>query len=63
MMSAFEQRGVDRMADAAIRFANRVAELEEALQWIAKSCDVRIHRLSLFDEIGDRARKALGPDK
>jgi uncharacterized small protein (DUF1192 family) len=32
MMSAFEQRGVERMVDAAIRFANRIVELEEKVK-------------------------------
>ena len=27
-MNAIEQRGIERMTDAAIRFANRIAELE-----------------------------------
>ena len=37
----------------------RIVQLERALRWIVKSCDVRIHRVSLFYEIQDRARMAL----
>jgi len=49
-----------RRFDAALK---RIEALEAALQWIVKSCDVRIHRLSLFDEIQDRARAALAPEQ
>ena len=39
--------------------ADRIDALETALQGIIKMCDVRIHRLSLFDEIQHHARAAL----
>ena len=41
------------------RYRTRIDELETALQWIVKTCDVRVHRISLFDEIQERARVAL----
>ena len=47
------------MGDAAAR----TEKLEAALRWIDKTCDVRIHRLSLFDEIQRHAREALEPGK
>jgi hypothetical protein len=37
----------------------RIVQLETALRWIVKTLDVRIHRISLFYEIQDRARMAL----
>ncbi len=37
----------------------RIEALEAALRWIVKTCDVRVHRVSLFDEIQDHARTAL----
>jgi len=41
----------------------RIEALEAALQGIIKMCDVRIHRLSLFDEIQHHARAALAPEQ
>ena len=42
---------------------DRIEALEKALREIVKMCDVRIHRLSLFDEIQQHARAALAPEQ
>ena len=39
---------------------DRIEVLETALREIVKICDVRIHRLSLVDEIQQHARAAFG---
>ena len=50
---------LDRAVTRGLEQVEQIATLEAALRGIIKMCDVRIHRLSLFDEVQHHAREAL----
>ena len=52
-------RWAEQAETTAASLRTKVKTLEAVLRGIIKMCDVRIHRLSLFDEIQHHARAAL----